>query len=156
MNTRLCGPWPCSPVRTSVIGLRCWNGRFLTSEATGVEHLRFHSPPPSYGGGGPRRRCLQRLCRRGRASVAVQADFRSEIFEDRLCGLPPPPPSGAPPPSYATALTHLPGGGHRRSKPRLDCPRSAAVKLRQVCPAKYFQGNSAISSRALPVTRRHA
>src|SRR6266849_3790369 len=48
MNTRLRCPWRCSPVRTSVICLRCWNGRFLTSEATGVEHLRFHSPPPSY------------------------------------------------------------------------------------------------------------
>jgi NitT/TauT family transport system substrate-binding protein len=32
------------------------------------------------------------------APVEVPADFRSEIFGGRPCGLPPPPPSGAPPP----------------------------------------------------------
>src|SRR6266851_8406131 len=115
MNTRLRCPWRCSPVRTSVICLRCWNGRFLTSEATGVEHLRFHSPPPSYGAGGPQGR-------RGRASVAVQGDFRSEIFEDRLCGLPPPPPSGALPRMTATAWRHLPEGGYGIANPLGEFP----------------------------------
>src|SRR5882672_10731899 len=48
MNTRLRCPCRCSPVRTSVICLRCWNDRFLTSAATGVEHplVSFASPPP--------------------------------------------------------------------------------------------------------------
>jgi hypothetical protein len=41
-------------------------------------------PPPSYGGGGPKGR-------RGKAASQESAAFRSEIFRDRLCGLPPPP-----------------------------------------------------------------
>ena len=48
-------------------------------------------PPPSDGGGGPQGR-------RGRAAVAMFADFRSEIVEDLCVAFPPPPPSGAPPP----------------------------------------------------------
>src|SRR5712664_1344662 len=116
MNTRLRCPWRCSPVRTSVICLRCWNGRFLTSEATGVEHLRFHSPPPSYGAGGPQDR-------RGRASVAVQGDFRSEIFEDRLCGLPAPPPSGAPPPYDGYGVDTSAGGWVSQFEPAFGLPQ---------------------------------
>ncbi len=42
-------------------------------------------PPPSYGGGGPKGR-------RGKAADQESAAFRSEIFRDRLCGLPPSAP----------------------------------------------------------------
>src|SRR5216683_269978 len=43
-------------------------------------HIAIHSPPPFYGGGGPKGR-------RGRATVEASADSRSEISEDRLWGL---------------------------------------------------------------------
>src|SRR5258708_33658012 len=43
------------------------------------------------------------------------ADFRSEIFEDCLYGLPPPPPQKPPPPPPAG------GGGRRPPSPRGGC-----------------------------------
>jgi len=51
--------------------------------------ISFASPRHT-GGGGPQGR-------RGKAPIEVPANFRSEIFGDRLCGLPPPPLRGTSP-----------------------------------------------------------
>src|SRR5229473_5120238 len=71
------------PADYDILGRRPWDGR---SSAT----LHSARPTPASPGplgkgtGGPEGR-------RGKAPVKASADSRSEIFKDRLWGLPPPP-----------------------------------------------------------------
>src|SRR6266700_1316361 len=57
--------------------------------------------------------------RRGKAPIEISANFRSEIFGDRLRGPPPSPPSGAPPPKT----------GEERIRSRLHAKACAGILL---------------------------